>query len=175
MSAAAGSHTVTDGRVPVRRRGPSRLISLLVVFAALLGAAFATAAPASAAENEVTYGVNNGTSQTLTFVSAHGPGTRCSAREFRLKQCTTVGDESFRVSPKEVLPRYSFVARSELNPFNKEERNTFRVTYRIGDSNDTVVLHVSKELVACTVHGTQDYTCNRTGTTGRSFVLVPRV
>ena len=149
-------------RPPLRAaRRSSRLVRMVLVLAALLGLALATATPASAYGYSVSYSVRNDTNQTLTFVSAHGPGNNCNIRQFRDGKCFGT-DESAKVSPAVVQPGQAIGLQSTIDPFSFQPNYYIRVTYQIGsERNDQVVLTVEPQSVeaSCKVQGTRAWKC----------------
>ena len=154
------SDRAADAGTPTSRRRRSRLVGVFVLLAALLGLTLATAAPASALGYSISYSVRNDTNQTLTFVSAHGPGPGCNIRQFNDQMCDSrYGDQSFRVSPQVIKPGEAFGVYSEIDIFSFQEKNYIRATYKIGDSNDKVVLYASEERHTCKVEASREYIC----------------
>jgi hypothetical protein len=154
----------------------ARIFAVLAVMAALLGVGLATASPASAVGYSISYSVRNDTNETLTFVSAHGPGNNCNIRQFNDQKCFGA-EESARVSPAVVKPGQAIGLYSEIDIFGFFEKNNVRVTYQIGSRpNDQVVLTIGNEAryPSCKIQGTRDFVCERIPVgQRRDFILTP--
>ena len=70
----------------------------------------------------------NDPNQTLTFVSAHGPGNNRNIRQLRKGKCFGT-DESAKVSPGVVRPGQATGLRPTIDPFSFQPSYYIRVTY----------------------------------------------